>query len=64
MGTVGQAYNLAVEMHEAIGEEAAFVASESAELCRRKGDDSGAHYWEQVTAFVTHLCRPESKIIQ
>ena len=63
MSTLGQAYTEAFELVESIGAEAAHVASERAEAYRRKGDEALARYWEKVTAFVTHLCRPEGHSI-
>lgn len=55
MGTLGQAYSEAVQLHRDTGDEAAHVASERAEECGRKGDEAGATYWVRVTAFLAHI---------
>ena len=57
MDSLGHAYRIAVEMLQSFGDEAANVASERAESCRRKGDEKEAGLWDRVTAFSVHITR-------
>lgn len=64
MDSLGKAYAEAEEMFRVLGDEAARVAAERAEGCRKNDDEAGVVYWDRVTAFLVYLLNDRPETIQ